>query len=296
MARSLLVFFVSFVISGCAATLPDGGRMVDYMDAPAKGPVEVVEADFDVATTVGAMALSEYVWGFGIIRSGDLAKLRTNGVGGRLKLDDVVTLEPVLLKDLDRPDNYGYAFKMDAEGDDGRASERVTSFRKSYFRTLTRYIAENKIPVKRFYSYEELPYKNIVEKAPAYIPSTYDGFKTYLDAIEEMDKYEGIWATPDRSYVVGLIRFPDDPSFKYKGYVIETSRPGWLPGELKLMVAGMTEGQCTSGIYYLDNKALFNTVYEIGRDYIFGSSAPDYVNYFVLVKEYPPVVFGKQGE
>lgn len=87
-------------------------------------------------------------------------------------------------------------------------------------------ISENYIPVApgRLASFE-LQFK-LLEKSPLEfinpsIPSSFIGFKHYLDGKLNKDDFEGIWESDNGNITFGLINTSEDLRYKYKMFVIE---------------------------------------------------------------------------
>lgn len=128
--------------------------------------------------------------------------------------------------------------------------------------------------------------KGVPPDAPAFVPTSYEGFKKHLEAKSARGAFEGIWRDADGLYTLGIFHTPNDPRFKYQGMVLESRQSNWRPGEIKARWSDLRQDQPATGDYRMRNKALVGLMWDVEKSAI--QSLQTFDNrHVILVKAFP---------
>jgi len=118
----------------------------------------------------------------------------------------------------------------------------------------------------------------MVDVVAASIPTSYAGFKKFLDDKYESRLFEGIWTTLDSAETLGIVYVKNDPKFKYHAFIIKSDHLHWKPGEIKIKFFRLREGKLAASEYYAESKAQVGLTWKVERELLTMLNAPDRKN------------------
>jgi S1-C subfamily serine protease len=104
------------------------------------------------------------------------------------------------------------------------------------------------------------------------VPTTFSGFAKYIDSKNDKFEKEGIWESEDGSYVLGLVRNNSDIRFRYKAFVIESKRPEWKVGDVKMKFSKLDDSDVAAARYFMGNKLEIGATFEASNSALIGIS------------------------
>lgn len=274
---------------GWAASCSADGPVPSFFGEPFgdKKEVLVLDATFNEGMDLALIALADKYQGAVFVRTLDGARAAVYNLSGIMGKEDAATIEPMVVVNLEKADDYGVIYRVGVATKDGGVSPDEGKFRGAFSEILENTRKERGAGIKTFRKYEVTQDKGVAERVPASVPVAYEGFKKYIDAQGGDDNYQGIWAFSDGRAVIGLIKVDGDPEYKYIGFVLESGLPNWKPGEVMIKTKELYIGQSTTGVCLLPNKFETGAVLVVGKDHMYATNLPDQDIPYVLVKQYP---------
>lgn len=210
------------------------------------------------------------------------------------KGDADLNIVPILVKDVSSG-KTGYIYKTVAEGIGSNFSFFPGYMSSAFFGKLGPLIRQRNIPTAVFSNYVELEEKVIVESVPPSIPTSFDGFVRYLDTKRSLSPFEGIWEFGSGMYVLGLYADETSPRFPYKAFVIESGRPLWRPGEIKIEFKKLDRSGIAFTRMYAFDKTPLDMTFDVSADAMLEVQPLVFEEPILLLKTYPrgPVARGK---
>jgi len=206
--------------------------------------------------------------------------------------DVKLTLTAEVVQNLDQMDEYGIIFKAKAAGYGSNFSMIPGYASEAFFKNLDILISERSLNKKTFTNYKILKDKGITEKVSASIPTSIIGFKKYIDEKSDRKPFEGIWASGDGKYTVGLIHTPKDYQYKYKAFILESKYRNWEAGEVKFKLMKLRNGKLTSGILHLKSKVEHSGTWKADKELLEHISEPK----GMYIKQYPDGAFSESDD
>jgi len=195
-------------------------------------------------------------------------------------------IEPRIIKTLSPPEDSGILFRFIGStpmaGPSGPSRWQAQNrFEEAFWKTDA-----NRTPAKWFADFRLSFDRGVPDRIASSIPTTYVGFKNYLEGRKGLLPFEGIWTEADGIYTLGIVHAPSDPRFKYHAFVIESKRSGWQPGEIKAKFSDLKANKIATGDYRISSKALFGLSWKVDRELLAGVSSVLGQN-ILLIKTYP---------
>lgn len=194
---------------------------------------------------------------------------------------------PLLVRDDENKSRTGIIFKIEAFGEGHNYSLVPGFMTNKFFKELDKVSKKETIQTINFNKYTILEDISIADKVDAQIPTTTDGYKTFLNRKQYLHPYEGIWSSDDGAYVLGVLYDPDNPQFKYKGFIISAEMGTWKQGEIKVKWHSLEDGDLCLGDWYAGNKQELTIVFKVSKKLIISTNAPKNYGQIVLLKIYP---------
>ena len=266
MLRLYFALFMVVSLAGCSATgtglgsgvsvTPSTGQQTTSLKQiePAQPPLEVLVMSYVDSVQLARDAAVRGFEGGRVEVQSDLGLV---GVGYRSfwRGDIRVLIEPKIVRNMDDPSDFGITYEVKSEGVGGNMSLIPGYGVEVFLQSVGELRASKGIQSKTLQRYEILVDKSIVDSVPASIPTTYAGFKSFLEQNPSTAKYEGIWVESTGQYTLGLISTPTDRQFPYKAFVLESKVATWKPGEVKIKFRQITDGGLATGSLFIRNKA-----------------------------------------
>jgi len=193
-------------------------------------------------------------------------------------------VEPVIVKD-NESSALGIVYEVKAEGFGGNFSFVPSYISSKFFQELAKLKTERSVKTTAFSSFSKLPDKGIVETISASVPTTFSGFAKYIDSKNDKFEKEGIWESEDGSYVLGLVRDNSDIRFRYKAFVIESKRPEWKVGDVKIKFSKLDDSGVAAARYFMGNKLEIGATFEASNSALIGISPRE--PSLIFIKTYP---------
>lgn len=281
--RFLLLCSLLFSTS-CSQTQVQFGIGGSTSSKPKK-EISVYKIDYKVGLKIARQVCSEVF---------NNSMMTDDGGGLRVHHDEVYLgtagafIYPRLVKNSEDPTETGIMFMVEAFGEGYNFSTVPGYMAGKFFNRLTEVAAQEDLQIVRFKEYVILNDASISEKIDASIPTTFEGYREFLDDKANLHPFEGIWSLDDRAYTLGILYFPDDPRFEYKAFIISAEKGNWKPGEIKAAWNFLEVGDLCMGDWYSEGKMKASMVFQVGKKLIMSVNAPDeYEGQIALLKQYP---------
>jgi len=195
---------------------------------------------------------------------------------------------PRLVQDDEDKSRRGVIFKVEAFGEGHNYSFVPGFMANKFFKELDTVSKKENLQTITFKKYKILEDASIVDKIAALIPTTLEGYKSFLNEKEHIHPFEGIWSSDNGDYVLGVLYDSDSPQFKYKGFIISTERVNWKEGEIKAKWHSLEDDDLCMGDWYAGNKLKTTMVFKVSKKLIMSINAPkEWDAQIVLLKTYP---------
>lgn len=195
---------------------------------------------------------------------------------------------PRLIQNAEDNTETGIIFKVKAFGEGHNYSFVPGFMTKKFFKELRKVAERKKLDTVSFKKYKILEVTSIPDKISASIPTTLEGYKSFLKKKQYLYPFEGIWSSDDGAYVLGILYCRDEPQFKYKGFIISADKGDWKAGEIKVQWLSLENNELCMGDWYAQNKLKATMVFKVSDRLIMSVNAPrEYGTEVVLLKTYP---------
>lgn len=270
------------------ATFSDGIRInteVPQIDQNQDGGLDVLDSTFEDALTFAYETAQAAFPSSKIETSADRSYVQV------LQDDSyrpyVFFIEPRIIKNPGAPVDYGILYRYSVRDLSGgySGSSSVWQEQQRFEKELWNRSA-GRIAAKWFPNYRLSYDLGVPARIASSIPTTYEGFKRYLDGRKGLLPFEGIWTEADGLYTLGIVYAANDARFKYHAFVIDSRRSSWQPGEIKAKFSDLKVNKIAIGEYRIGSKALFGLSWEVRRDVLAGTSSVLGQNIH-LIKTYP---------
>jgi len=168
---------------------------------------------------------------------------------GRTATEYHLGIVPQIVEDADNPGQRGAQFTVYTNRGYGRSEAR-----RRLTEALERYAEDHALKTATYERYRVNQDVGVADTVPDSIPTSYGGFKAYLDNQESLDAHEGIWTLGSR-YTLGIYVRPNDPRYKYYAFVIDTKDPRWEVGQIKAKFVRLNQNKDSAGVFLSDAKA-----------------------------------------
>lgn len=201
--------------------------------------------------------------------------------------DAQALIQPVLVRNNDTQE-LGVIFKAEAEGVGSNFSMIPSYLSNNFFQALGNLVNERNIQKKTFTNYTELQEKGIADTVPASIPTEYGSFAEFIDNKSNLSPFEGIWEdSTDGAYVLGIYRDKGDSRSPYKAFIIESKRPLWKSGEIKIKFSKLDNSGLAMGKYHMSNKAAIKVTFESSPGGLISIAPAELADKIIYIKTYP---------
>ena len=201
--------------------------------------------------------------------------------------DAQALIQPILVRNNDTQE-LGVIFKAEAEGVGSNFSMIPSYLSNDFFQALGNLVIQRNIQKKTFTNYIELQEKGIADIVPASIPTDYGSFAEFIDNKSNLSSFEGIWEdSTDGAYVLGIYRDKSDPRSPYKAFVIESKRPMWKSGEIKIKFSKLDNSGLAMGKYHMSNKAAIKVTFDSSPGGLISIAPSELADKIIYIKTYP---------
>lgn len=198
------------------------------------------------------------------------------------------TIYPKLVQDDEDKSRTGIVFEVEAFGEGHNYSFVPGFMANKFFKELDKVSKKENLQTINFKKYKILEYTSIADKIAASIPTTLEGYKTFLNNKQHLHPFEGIWSSDNGDYVLGVLYESDKPQFQYNGFIISTESEYWKQGEIKVKWNSLEDDDLCMGDWYAGNKLKFTMVFKVSKKLIMSINAPkEFGGEVVLLKTYP---------
>jgi S1-C subfamily serine protease len=298
--KLIIISFTLLFINGCTATQRGASSENLYQDSKLqkttgsvfgkkdkKSSIEVIELTYKDAVEamyeVSTMAFPDIDHNDSLIDQlelgSDLIVHNRDFWMGDVKLR--ITAEVV--SNLNNKDEYGIVFKTKADGVGANFSMMPGYASDRFYKSLDEYINDKGITKASYTNFKILKDKGITKKISASIPSTYFGFKKYIDDKSNLKPFEGIWVSETGKYTLGMVYTPKDHKHKYKAFVIESKYKNWKAGDIKAKFVKLRNNKLAAATIALRSKAEFTGTWKVEKELLEQISEPK----MLLIKQYP---------
>lgn len=201
----------------------------DGAGAGSSADVEVYDIAYDEAREVAYTVCQNIFVDVGWNKDGNQVRATNHNL---LLGDTICLIRPVMYQG--ECGDVGVAFDVQSMGI-GVNGSMVPGYVTGKFQNeLHLYAKENGIATKRLKNGRQTRCRGFVSRIADGIPCTREGFITYLGAKGSVQTYEGVWVDEKSQYTLGIIYDGNDPVYHYKAFVLDSTRPGWHPGDVKI--------------------------------------------------------------
>jgi len=198
------------------------------------------------------------------------------------------TIYPSLVQDDNDKSRTGIIFKVEAFGEGYNYSFVPGFMANKFFKELDKVAKKENLKTINFEKYKILEDTSIADKIADSIPTTLEGYKTFLNKKQHLHPFEGIWSSDNGDYVLGVLYDSDNPQFKYKGFIISAEMGNWKQGEIKAKWHSLEDDDLCMGDWYAGNKLKTTMVFKVNKKLIMSINAPkEWDAQIVLLKTYP---------
>ena len=201
--------------------------------------------------------------------------------------DAQALIQPVLVRNNDTQE-LGVIFKAEAEGVGSNFSMIPSYLSNDFFEALRDLAIQRNIQKKTFTNYTELQEKGIADLVPASIPTDYGSFAEFIDNKSNLSPFEGIWEdSAEGAYVLGIYRDNGDARSPYKAFVIESKRPLWKSGEIKIKFSKLDNSGLAMGKFHMGNKAAIKVTFNSSPGGLISIAPSELADKLIYIKTYP---------
>ncbi len=198
------------------------------------------------------------------------------------------TIYPRLVQDDNDKSRTGIIFKVEAFGEGYNYSFVPGFMANKFFKELDKVAKKENLQTINYEKYKILEDTSIADKIADSIPTTLEGYKTFLNKKQHLHPFEGIWSSDNGDYVLGVLYDSDNPQFKYKGFIISAEMGNWKQGEIKAKWHSLEDDDLCMGDWYAGNKLKTTMVFKVSKKLIMSINAPkEWDAQIVLLKTYP---------
>lgn len=281
--RPLLLAVI--ILSACASTQSGIGPSRQSGLSGSKAGLEVLLISYSQAYEAASqVAFDTFTKAGSSQAAGTIVAFNSDGFMGDVEL----TIDPRLVKNLDAPDQYGIIFEVESRSYGGMNGATMPSYASGmFFKALGRYVGEKNMQKATFQNYEILKEKGVATEVADSIPTGLEEFISYLDQKDRLGSFEGVWTDPEGAYTLGVIADTSDVVYPYKAFVIESTRPSWSKGEVKIRFSRLSNGKLGVSRYRLANKSEIAVYWEVDEEMLLSIPNGELEERMAFVKSYP---------